>query len=265
MNPYPQEPTPEEKLLKLIKQGKQAQKKEAATPPPAVEPIKQEITKAEEPLTPTPITPVEQSPSSAIQTEAKPVPGPVIRRRPFRLHLPPIFARLHDWRRASVTWLWTYFGRLEPIPRVLLFACGALTIWILFHVVYDRVEAAMQIKKLWAAGSKAAAQDLAPAAAALPSDLSGGLPAKDIFKGIEEGPARGTAPARVASLDQIMANYTLGGILGGDQPQAIIEDKQQSKTYFLNVGDTLGEIKIIAITDEKVTVAVGDEQADLTL
>ncbi len=256
MNPYPQEPTPEEKLLKLIKQGKQAQKKE---------PIKQEIAKAEEPLTPAPVAPAEQDPSSAIQPEIKPVPVAVIKRRPFRPHLPPIFARLRDWRRACATWLWTYFGRLEPIPRVLLFACAALTVWILFHVVYDRVEAAMQIKRLWAAGSKAAGQDLAPIAAALPADLAGGLPAKDIFKGIEESPARGGGPARVASLDQIMGNYTLGGILGGDQPQAIIEDKQQSKTYFLNVGDTLGEIKIIAITDEKVTVAVGDEQADLTL
>jgi len=48
-------------------------------------------------------------------------------------------------------------------------------------------------------------------------------------------------------------------------PQAIIEDKKEQKTYFLETGEMLGSLRVEQILEEKVTLSDDGEQFDLVL
>lgn len=49
-------------------------------------------------------------------------------------------------------------------------------------------------------------------------------------------------------------DLSLVGIIAGDEPQAIIEDKASQKTYYLNVGNSMNGITVTEITDGKVVL-----------
>lgn len=73
-----------------------------------------------------------------------------------------------------------------------------------------------------------------------------------------------TAPAG-PSAEEIKANLSLIGIIAGDKPQAIIEDKKMGKSYFLYKGGSAGQAKIIEIMEDKVLVEYGGETFELVL
>lgn len=75
----------------------------------------------------------------------------------------------------------------------------------------------------------------------------------------------GASLAKSLSLREIMQDFSLIGIMEGKSPQAIIEDKKAKKTYFLNRGDYLDEIKITDIQKDKVTLEYQGENFDLFL
>jgi type II secretory pathway component PulC len=55
----------------------------------------------------------------------------------------------------------------------------------------------------------------------------------------------------IASAD-LIRQLNLIGIIAGDSPQAVIEDKTTQKTYYLNRGQSFGEFQVEQITDGKV-------------
>jgi hypothetical protein len=71
--------------------------------------------------------------------------------------------------------------------------------------------------------------------------------------------------AKSSTLREMVQDFSLIGIMEGQNPQAIIEDKKAKKTYFLNRGDYLGEIKINDIQAGKVTLEYEGESVDLFL
>lgn len=66
-------------------------------------------------------------------------------------------------------------------------------------------------------------------------------------------------------LSNALANLTLMGVVEGISQQAIIFDKSSQKTYFLEVGDTLGDFKVEFINSGKVTLNYKGEQVELFL
>jgi len=61
------------------------------------------------------------------------------------------------------------------------------------------------------------------------------------------------------TLQQLLGGYTFVGIIFGDNPQAIIEEKKSGQSYYLTAGQFLGEIKIEKIEKGKITVSHGEE------
>ena len=55
-----------------------------------------------------------------------------------------------------------------------------------------------------------------------------------------------------ASISQIASNLNLSGIIAGDTPKAIIEEKKEHKSYFLKEGESIGDVKLNKISDGKV-------------
>lgn len=67
------------------------------------------------------------------------------------------------------------------------------------------------------------------------------------------------------ALEQLLGNYSLLGIVNDFKPQAIIEDKNSKKTYFLNKGQFINNIKIEDIKDGKVILKSQNQTFELGL
>lgn len=65
--------------------------------------------------------------------------------------------------------------------------------------------------------------------------------------------------------EEISANLSLIGIIAGDRPQAIIEDKKTGKSYFLYKGGSVGQAKIIDIMEDRVLMEYRNETFELAL
>ncbi len=67
------------------------------------------------------------------------------------------------------------------------------------------------------------------------------------------------------SLDEISANLSLIGIIAGERPQAIIEEKKAGKSYFLYKGGSVGQAKIMEIMEDRVVMEYRGETFELVL
>lgn len=58
---------------------------------------------------------------------------------------------------------------------------------------------------------------------------------------------------------------SLIGIIGGERPQAVIEDKKDKKTYFLNKGQTVSGMKVEDILEDRIILEFDGEKIELVL
>jgi type II secretory pathway component PulC len=68
-----------------------------------------------------------------------------------------------------------------------------------------------------------------------------------------------------AAFNDLVKDLHLLGIVSADKPQAIIEDRRSQKTFFLYIGDYVGEIKVEAISSDKVVLEYKGETISLFL
>ncbi|MCX5687475.1 MAG: hypothetical protein NTV71_02355 [Candidatus Omnitrophica bacterium] len=67
------------------------------------------------------------------------------------------------------------------------------------------------------------------------------------------------------SREEVLGNFTLLGIITGDNNQAIIEDKVLKKTFFLYKDDSLGDFKVYDIKDSVVILEYKGEKIELNI
>jgi len=67
------------------------------------------------------------------------------------------------------------------------------------------------------------------------------------------------------TVDEIKASLSLIGIIAGDRPQAIIEDKKSGKSHFLYKGNTIGEAKVLDILEDSVILEYNGQRFELVL
>ncbi|MFH0772069.1 MAG: hypothetical protein V1933_05565 [Candidatus Omnitrophota bacterium] len=60
-------------------------------------------------------------------------------------------------------------------------------------------------------------------------------------------------------------NLSLIGIIGGENPQAIVEDKENGKSYFLFKGQTINQMKVEDILEDRVIFDFNGQRFELTL
>ena len=71
--------------------------------------------------------------------------------------------------------------------------------------------------------------------------------------------------AKSASVEALVKDITLMGIMSGDSPQAILEDQKTHKTYYLNKGQYIGEFQVEDIQDGKVILNYKGQRSELYL
>lgn len=75
-------------------------------------------------------------------------------------------------------------------------------------------------------------------------------------------PSKEEAQAAV-NIGLTLGNLKLVGILWSDNPQAMIENSKEQKTYFVSKSDRIGDIEIRNILRDKVIVGKGTEEWEL--
>jgi len=141
--------------------------------------------------------------------------------------------------------------------------CAILTTFFIFNYITSRInldERLIQVKAEATAYSVDEEKMSLPAvdissviATAKKSNMFTFLPVSSREKGGSSKPA-----------SQEMGDLKLVGILWSSNPQAMIENAKENKTYLLNSGDRLGEFKVNKILKDKVVILDKDgEEWDL--
>ena len=63
----------------------------------------------------------------------------------------------------------------------------------------------------------------------------------------------------------VASRFNLVGIIAGDDPQAIIEDKQDKKTHYLLQGQVINEVSVVSISEGKVVLGYRGKEIMLVL
>jgi type II secretory pathway component PulC len=78
-----------------------------------------------------------------------------------------------------------------------------------------------------------------------------GLKSKQIFSAASTQEAS-TTPTSASNTMDLIKDISLVGIITSDPPQAVIEDKKTQKTYYLSNGQSIGDLKVEDIKEGKV-------------
>jgi len=70
------------------------------------------------------------------------------------------------------------------------------------------------------------------------------------------------SPVNVANIDS-MKDISLVGIISGDNPQAVIEDKKAQKTYYVTKGQFIGEMQVEDIGEGKIIINYAGQKYEL--
>lgn len=98
------------------------------------------------------------------------------------------------------------------------------------------------------------------------SHYTGVLSQRQMFKLYEAPKPKPTGPPKPkVTLQQLLGGYTFVGIIFGDVPQAIVEERRTGQSFYLTSGQYLGEIKIEKIEKGKITVSYEDERMDVSI
>ena len=153
---------------------------------------------------------------------------------------------------------------LKAVNKYLIIILGVLLLYFLIDLIVVRPSknvqllitktAAEQSRKALPAGTKnvAAAKDY--------SSYSNAVPGRTVF-----GPGGAAAPEDISASGGMTEQIGLVGIIAGDNPQAIIEDKKAQKTYYLNKGQSFNGYVVEDISKDKVMLDYDGKKISLFL
>lgn len=154
---------------------------------------------------------------------------------------------------------------LAMVNRMLMVCAGALFLYL----VVDTVASALQLSHppILSARKEARGQAAAPHSSPLNESAYylQKVSARDIFKegGRPEAPVQSEEPAPVEA-NPLTASLSLVGISWSANPDVIIEDKENKRTYFVKRGQNVGEgVKVEAIFKDHVVLSHDGREFEL--
>jgi len=93
-----------------------------------------------------------------------------------------------------------------------------------------------------------------------------GVGGRQVFSSVSTEDRQPSLPQALTPADtDITKNLSLVGVLSGDNPQAVIEDKKEQKTYYLNKGQYIGDLQIEDIKTNSVILNRNSQKYELFL
>lgn len=80
----------------------------------------------------------------------------------------------------------------------------------------------------------------------------------------DAGQQNNAQPAQAASAD-LIKDINLVGIIAGENPQAVIEDKKSARTYYVSKGQRIGEMLVDDIQEGKIIISYRGQRYELYL
>jgi hypothetical protein len=155
---------------------------------------------------------------------------------------------------------------LSPLKITLIAALGLSIIILAASVIYPFL--GLKDIKLPQAKSKGLAEEETkePQASEAAPSFNNSFQNNSMFNNIyyEDTPSSGIEANKDVNLD-LIKDINLVGIISGDNPQAVIENKKVQKTYYLTAGQYLGEFRIDKIGEGKVTLDYKGQKFELYL
>ncbi|MCX5716132.1 MAG: hypothetical protein NTV07_04630 [Candidatus Omnitrophica bacterium] len=161
------------------------------------------------------------------------------------------------------------FFRIEMLNILLVAILLGLLIYLVPFLLKKPENPVPELEKKVAIAPPAAAVKEKEGSSRPPfSYFSEGAASKNIFQPIvkEETAPQASAEAEQAKkTEEIKSQLSLLGVVWGEKPQAIIEDKKAQKTYFLSKGETFDSIEVKDILENKVVLFYNGQQFELVL
>ncbi len=94
-------------------------------------------------------------------------------------------------------------------------------------------------------------------------DYLGPIRKRTLFRVVQNKPPQPVAvkpaapaapPVPVKTLADLSADFSLVGVLQSAEPQAIILNRKSQKTHYVSAGQTIGEVRIVKIQQDRVTL-----------
>lgn len=154
----------------------------------------------------------------------------------------------------------SFFADLTP-RKAMLVILFLGCVYLLSSIIYPFV-ALRKIKPPEFASRKTAVTDIGEKSKQKPlEEYLQSVSGRQIFGAAASSAAN---PASGASAD-LVKDINLVGIIAGDNPQAIIEDKKAQKTYYLNKGQLIGEMQLEDIQEGKIILNFNGQRFELHL
>ncbi len=155
-------------------------------------------------------------------------------------------------------------SRLKLVNRYLIIASCVLSLYFFIELLFLRPQKNMQTisaKGLPAQGGAGRAESGGQVIVKDYSAYSDSVTGKSVF-----GKTQAQVPGEdVNTADSITERVGLVGIISGDNPQAIIEDKKAQKTYYLTVGQSFDGYLVEQVGDDKVVLDYEGKKISLFL
>lgn len=144
-------------------------------------------------------------------------------------------------------------GRLTLKTAVQLSVAAAVlaTLFLLYDYLSTSRDTAGRLNKVLSRGTEDIAVESAAEKAPELKDLLGLAGKHNIFA-VEPGKAESLLDSETA---QVISSLKLVGILWSEKPQAMVEDTKSSKTFLLNDGDSLNDLRVKKIYVDKIVLS----------
>ena len=165
-----------------------------------------------------------------------------------------VFCRL---RKGDISFSWL---RSFPVNKVLAVALAVMSAYLIVSfigVTIFKKGSILPATSKYEQQKASSYTELRPLGYYL--DLTAG---KDIFNPQRLALAA-TAAREEASSSEPFAGFRLVGIDWGEQPVALIEDTQGGKTYFAKKGDTIKDMRVIEVLQDRVKVSYHNKLIEL--
>ena len=167
-------------------------------------------------------------------------------------------------KKFSFIYDWLNIKLLRSVNRWLAIAAAALAALFMLDVMFvsPKNDWKRQEPKLAAIHKKSRPAPKEPGAALLPKTES----LEDYSKTFAGQNMFGPAPAnKKTAAESSLSNLALVGILLGDNPQAILEDKTTQMIYYLSKNQTVSGMTVEDIQEKKVVLKYKGESVTFTL
>lgn len=158
-----------------------------------------------------------------------------------------------------------YVKSFSILNNFLIIAVVCNIIYMVFSYIYPYRPGTETLEKI---DVKREDQKLGDTPRPLPplSHYTGVVSTRQMFKLYEAPKPKPVGPPKPkVTLQQLLAGYTFVGVIFGDVPQAIVEEKRSGQSFYLTAGQYLGEIKVEKIERGRITVSYEDEMIDISI